>query len=86
MFYLENPTQPDAFDSVLSSMWWSINCITAVGYGDVVPETFLGRAIAAVTSVVGLLLLALVASILSSGFYQVLMVSDDERQERSWRS
>eukprot|EP00958_Prasinococcus_capsulatus_P024090 scaffold3720_cov401-Prasinococcus_capsulatus_cf.AAC.13 len=74
MFYIENPHQPDEFDSVLSSMWWGINCITSVGYGDIVPMTAFGRAIAAVTSVVGLLLLALVASILSSGFYQVLMV------------
>ena len=38
----------DHYPSIGSGLWWAIQTTTTVGYGDNVPTTFVGRAIAAV--------------------------------------
>ncbi|WP_018699386.1 cyclic nucleotide-gated ion channel [Amorphus coralli] len=74
--YAERAAQPDAFGSVIGSLWWTIVTITTVGYGDVVPVTPLGRAIAVVTMVVGFAFIALPTAILSSSFAEVIRRRD----------
>jgi voltage-gated potassium channel len=49
-------------------MYWAITTLTTVGYGDVVPITPLGKFIAGVTEVLGLLLFALPIGIIANGF------------------
>jgi voltage-gated potassium channel len=43
MFFFERDAQPDKFESVLSTMWWGVNTVTSVGYGDMVPVTVAGK-------------------------------------------
>ncbi|MDQ0317516.1 cyclic nucleotide-gated ion channel [Amorphus orientalis] len=74
--YAERAGQPDDFGSVLKSLWWAIVTITTVGYGDSVPETPLGRAIAVITMVVGFAFIALPTAILSSSFAEVIRRRD----------
>jgi voltage-gated potassium channel len=38
------------------SMWWTVSTITSVGYGDVVPVTFEGRALGVVLQVIGVVM------------------------------
>jgi len=47
------------------SAWWSIVTMTTVGYGDVVPHTLAGRAIAVALMVAGICLFAAVTGIVS---------------------
>jgi len=75
MYYLENPAQPDQFVSIPASMWWSVTALTTVGYGDMVPITPAGKALASVVSIFGVGLFALPAGILGSGFVEVLQSS-----------
>jgi voltage-gated potassium channel len=73
MLYLtEGSTQPNAFGSIPLAMWWAIVTLTTVGYGDVVPQTLLGRLIGAATMVMGLIVLALPIAIVATSFAEVI--------------
>lgn len=79
MFYVEAPTNP-AFGSVLTSMWWCTTALTTVGYGDIVPESGLGRFVACVVAFIGTGMFGLFAGILADGFREAL------RRDRRFRS
>jgi len=61
-----NDTGP--FQSIPHSLWWSITTITTVGYGDMYPITPAGKAIAGITMVLGILIIALPITILGQKF------------------
>ncbi|WP_128547725.1 ion transporter [Larkinella soli] len=68
MYYLEHPTQPDKFSSIPATLWWGINAMATVGYGDIHPVTPLGKMLAGLTAVLGIGSFALPTGILASGF------------------
>jgi voltage-gated potassium channel len=76
MFYVENGAQPEVFSSIPASMWWGIETLTTVGYGDMLPVTTLGRILGGMISVLGIGLFALPAGILSSGLSEQLQKSE----------
>lgn len=43
IYYFENEAQPQAFQSIIHSFWWSVVTLTTVGYGDVYPVTIGGK-------------------------------------------
>jgi len=43
----------NGFDSIPSSIYWAVITITTVGYGDIVPVTILGKAIASLMMLLG---------------------------------
>jgi voltage-gated potassium channel len=67
-YLLEREAQPEAFGSIPKALWWAIVTLTTTGYGDVVPQTALGRILAGVVMVSGILVFALWAGILATGF------------------
>jgi voltage-gated potassium channel len=72
MYYLEHATQPDKFSSIPATLWWGINAMATVGYGDIHPMTPLGKVLAGVTAVMGIGLFALPTGILASGFAEYI--------------
>ena len=54
------------FDSIPKSIYWAIVTITTVGYGDVVPQTGIGRAISAVGMLIGYAVIAVPTGILTA--------------------
>jgi voltage-gated potassium channel len=50
------------------SLWWAVTTLTTTGYGDAVPQTFLGRVIAGLVMICGLGVFGLWAGILATGF------------------
>lgn len=70
IYYLETESQPEAFPSVPSAMWWSVISLTTVGYGDVVPITAAGKLLGCIVAFFGVGLFALPAGILGSGFVE----------------
>lgn len=58
MFVFEHTIDESTmFDSILSSMWFSVISMTTVGYGDVFPVTSLGKICATITILIGTVLL-----------------------------
>ncbi len=53
---------------VWDSLWWALVTITTVGYGDIVPETVVGRLIAFSIMISGLILVSLMTATIASLF------------------
>lgn len=68
MYSIENATQPGAFESIPSAIWWSVVTMTTVGYGDVIPVTALGKFIAMFIMLLGVGVVALPAAMLAAKF------------------
>jgi voltage-gated potassium channel len=56
------------FNSIPAALWWAIVTLTTTGYGDVIPQTVAGRMLAGAVMVCGILVFALFAGILASGY------------------
>jgi voltage-gated potassium channel len=64
MFVIEGPG--NGFTSIPTSIYWAITAVTTVGFGDIVPKTDLGRAIASLMMLTGWGILAVPTGIISS--------------------
>jgi len=65
---IEHLVDPDTFDSVWLGMWWGMQTVTTVGYGDIVPQDTVGKVIGAFLMLGGLSLLAVVTGAITSAF------------------
>ncbi|MBT1703516.1 ion transporter [Chryseosolibacter indicus] len=79
MFYAENEAQPTKFSSIPATMWWGIETLTTVGYGDLVPITTYGKILGGMISILGIGLFALPAGIFSSGLTEHLYKSNKKK-------
>lgn len=68
MYVAEGRVQPERLGSVPAAMWWAVVTLSTVGYGDVVPVTGIGKVIAGLTMILGIMFLALPVGIIASGF------------------
>jgi voltage-gated potassium channel len=67
-YWLEGDRQPEHFGSIPAALWWAMVTLTTTGYGDVVPQSATGRVIGGLVMLCGILVLALLAGILATGF------------------
>lgn len=81
LMYLAESHTNSAFDSIPDAMWWSIETLTTVGYGDVLPITPLGKLLASVISITGIAFIALPAGILGAGFIEEFQSRRNEKQK-----
>ncbi len=65
---LEHLVEPEKFDTIWLGMWWALQTVTTVGYGDVVPHDTAGRVIASFLLLGGLSLIAVVTGVITSAF------------------
>jgi hypothetical protein len=65
---VEHLLDDETFPTVWLGMWWALQTVTTVGYGDVVPESDAGRAIASLLLLGGLALLSVVTATITSSF------------------
>ena len=70
IYFAEHDAQPEKFSSVLASLWWGVETMATIGYGDMVPITPLGKFIAGIVALIGVGLFALPAGFLASGFIE----------------
>lgn len=75
IYYFENPTQPEVFSSVFTSMWWAIATLTTVGYGDIYPVTDGGRIFTFFILIIGLGIVAVPTGLFASALSKA---RDDE--------
>ena len=64
------------FSSIPAALWWAIVTLTTTGYGDVVPHTAVGRMLAGVVMVCGIMVFALLAGILATGYAEEMRRSE----------
>lgn len=56
----------EAFPTVGTGVWWAVVTFCTVGYGDVVPDTALGRVVASVVMVFAITFITLVTALVTS--------------------
>ena len=82
VYFCERDDNPAGFSSIPASFWWGVVTMTTVGYGDVVPVTILGRMIASVTMVCGLLFLSLPMSVIGNSFTEVMREFNEAKAKK----
>jgi voltage-gated potassium channel len=58
------------FDSVWLGLWWAVQTVTTVGYGDTVPTTSAGKFLATLVMVVGIGFIAVVTAAITAAFIE----------------
>jgi voltage-gated potassium channel len=63
------------------ALWWSAATITTVGYGDISPITFVGRAVGVFTMVVGISTFAVITAKVAEFLVRADIVDSNEKVE-----
>jgi voltage-gated potassium channel len=58
------------YPNIFIGMWWAIQTVTTVGYGDVTPRAVAGRIVAAVVMLEAIALVAIVTAAITSTFVE----------------
>ena len=66
MHFTDEKTYPNIGDG----LWWAIQTVTTVGYGDLVPNSTPGRLLAALVMVVGIGFLTVITAAITSAFVE----------------
>ena len=68
-----------SFPSLGSGLWWAVQTVTTVGYGDYVPENVVGRIVATLVMLGGIGFLTVITAAITSSF---VARSREERLDR----
>jgi voltage-gated potassium channel len=63
MYIIEGPV--NGFDSIPTSMYWTVVTISTVGYGDISPQTSLGKLLSSILMIIGYGIIAVPTGIIS---------------------
>ena len=77
-YMIEVEEQPAMFSSIPAAMWWAIETLTTVGYGDMVPATVPGKLLGGLVSIVGIGTLALFSGVITVGFLDQLRIRREQ--------
>ncbi|CAL8131538.1 unnamed protein product [Orchesella dallaii] len=83
VYLAEKDEKGTKFTNYAESLWWGVITLCTVGYGDIAPETWMGKLIASFCALMGISFFALPAGILGSGF--ALKVQQQQRQKHMIR-
>lgn len=86
MYMIEGEEQPAVFTSIPAAMWWAVETLTTVGYGDMVPVTAAGRILGGAVSIVGIGTLALFSGLITIGFLDQLKLHRTQSAARKGAS
>jgi hypothetical protein len=83
----EHLVDKQTFPTVWLGMWWALQTVTTVGYGDVVPQNDIGRVFATLLMLGGLAFLSVVTATITSSFVarrqsELADTADDPVMER----
>jgi hypothetical protein len=80
MYYAERSDPTTSFDSIPSSFWYTIVTMTTLGYGDMVPNTVVGKLFGSLCSLSGVLVIALPVPVIVSNFSRIY--SQNQRSDK----
>lgn len=78
MFVIEGPEH--GFTSIPYSIYWAIVTMTTVGYGDLVPQTDIGKALASITMLMGYSIIAVPTGIITAEMGQHITKAKQTRR------
>ena len=81
MYAIESNVPNTEIKTLGDSLWWVVETITTVGYGDIVPISSLGRTVALVFMFGGILIITTIMSVVSTEFYKK-RVNKEENERR----
>jgi voltage-gated potassium channel len=58
----------EEYPNIGRALWWAVQTVTTVGYGDVAPHHFSGRLVAAVLMLWGVAFIAILTAVITSTF------------------
>eukprot|EP00090_Calanus_glacialis_P011015 TRINITY_DN19509_c0_g1_i1.p1 TRINITY_DN19509_c0_g1~~TRINITY_DN19509_c0_g1_i1.p1 ORF type:complete len:662 (-),score=160.28 TRINITY_DN19509_c0_g1_i1:257-2242(-) len=67
-YFIENEEEGTGFTSIPQGMWWAVQTLTSLGYGDFWPHTLLGKTVGSMCAVCGVLVMALPIPIVVDNF------------------
>lgn len=62
--------EPSTFPNVWLGMWWAVQTVTSVGYGDIVPTSVAGRILGVIVMINGIAFLTVVVATISAAFVE----------------
>lgn len=81
LYFIEGETKPQQFGSITRALWWAVVTLTTVGYGDVYPDSVLGRIAAGLVAVAGIGIVAMPTGILASSFAEEFRERFEKQQQ-----
>jgi|SRR5450755_354110 len=63
-------TDPARYQNIWDGLWWAIQTVTTVGYGDLVPTSAAGRLLAALVMIIGIGFLTVITAAITSTFVE----------------
>ena len=66
--FMVSVVDDEQFPSVGSGLWWAVQTVTTVGYGDNVPMTVAGRLLAVLVMLLGISFLTVITAAITSTF------------------
>jgi voltage-gated potassium channel len=76
----ERLVEPETFPTYGDALWWSVETVSTVGYGDTIPETGPGRIVAGVVMVFSMAFVPLVTSVVVSALVVKVQQRYDEAE------
>ena len=67
-YFIENGEEDTGFYSIPQGMWYAVQTLTSLGYGDFSPTTLLGKLVGSACAVSGVLVMALPIPIVVDNF------------------
>ncbi len=71
--------EPQIFQNYFDAVYWATITLTSIGYGDFVPVTYVGKAVAIISSFMGIAVFALPTGIITAGYMAEL---EDTKKKR----
>lgn len=71
IYIAEHEAQPEKFRSFFDALWFAVETLSTVGYGDLIPITPLGRIFTGVIMFIAVAIIAISTGLITSAFSQV---------------